>query len=133
MRNHLVESLCIGGLIGLVVLLVHVLTAAAAPQTQLLALLAAACLVACTQVAFTLWHERRSAAEGSPPADQATNFLRFRRNRRNPFFRELMSDWTGLDEHFADDERASLPARANAAGDQARTGVKHPPGRAKER
>ena len=132
MRNHLAESLCIGGLIGVAVLLIHVLTANAAPQIQLLALLAAACLVACCQIAFTIWYERRGIPSGSSPDDQATNFLRFRRNRRNPFFRELTSDWTGLDEHFADDRAAGAP-RARAAGDQARTPAKHPQSHTKER
>src|SRR5690349_19552778 len=83
MRNHLAESLCIGGLIGLAVLLVHLLTANAAPQIQLLALLAAACLIACSQIAFTIWYERRGIPSGSLPDDQVTHFLRFRRNRRN--------------------------------------------------
>src|SRR5215212_1840544 len=104
MRNDLVESLWIGGCIGLVVLVVLMLTANATPQVQLLALLAAAAVIACCQIVFTIWRERRGIPTGVPPTDQAPNFLRLRRNRRNPFFRELTGDWTGLDEHFADDD-----------------------------
>jgi hypothetical protein len=109
MRNDLVESLWIGGCIGLVVLAIHALTASAAPQVQLMALLAAALLVACCQIAFTIWRERRGIPSGTPPPEQEPNILRLRRNRRNPFFRELTSDWTGLDEHLADDDQAAGP------------------------
>jgi hypothetical protein len=109
MRNDLIESLWIGGCIGLAVLAVHLLTASAAPQVQLVALLAAAFLIACCQIAFTIWRERRGIPSGAPPAEQEPNVLRLRRNRRNPFFRELTSDWTGLDEHLADDDQAAGP------------------------
>ena len=67
MRNDLVESLCIGGCIALVVLFVHVLTVDATPQIQLLALLLAAIVVACGQVVFTRWRQRRGIPPGSPP------------------------------------------------------------------
>jgi hypothetical protein len=109
MRNELVESLWIGACIGLAVLVVHALTANTTPQVQLLALLAAAILVACCQIAFTIWRERRGIPSGAPPTDHTPQFLRNRRNRRNPFFRELTSDWTGLDEHLADDDQATGP------------------------
>jgi hypothetical protein len=66
-------------------------------------------LVACCQIAFTIWRERRGIPSGTPPDDHPPNFLRLRRNRRNPFFRELTSDWTGLDEHLADDDSVSGP------------------------
>lgn len=117
MRNDLVESLWIGGCIGLVVLAVHALTANATPQIQLLALLAAAVVIACCQIVFTIWRERRGIPSGSPPADHAPNVLRLRRNRRNPFFRELTSDWTGLDEHLADDDSAARPSRTGRPED----------------
>jgi hypothetical protein len=109
MRNDLVESLWIGGCIGVVVLVVHAFTADARPQIQLLALLAAAILVAGCQIVFTIWRERRGISSGTPPDDQAPNFLRLRRNRRNPFFRELTSDWTGLDENRANDDQPAAP------------------------
>ena len=107
MRNDLVESIWIGGCIGAAVLAVHVFTADAAPQVQLIALLAAAFLVACCQIGLTIWRERRGIPAGAPPAEQEPNVLRLRRNQRNPFFRELASDWTGLDEHLADDQPAA--------------------------
>ena len=118
MRNDLVESLWIGGCIGLVVLAVHALTANASPQVQLLALLAAAVLVACCQIAFTIWRERRGIPSGTPPDDQTPNFLRLRRNRRNPFFRELTSDWTGLDEHLADENQTTGPTNQRTDEDR---------------
>ena len=118
MRNDFVESLWIGGCIGLVVLVVHAFTASATPQVQLLALLVAAVVIACCQIVFTIWRERRGIPSGAPPTDQAPNVLRLRRNRRNPFFRELTSDWTGLDEHLADDDSAAHPSRAGRSEDQ---------------
>jgi hypothetical protein len=105
MRNDLVESLWIGGGIGLLILAIHALTTGAPPQAQLLALLAAAILIACAQIGVTIWRQRRGDRTGSPPAAIPPGFARLRRSRRNPFFRELTSDWTGLDEHLADDER----------------------------
>ena len=117
MRSDLVESLCIGGCIALTVLVVHAFTADARPQIQVLALLAAAVVVAGGQVVFTRWRQRRGIPPGNQPADQTSSFLRLRRNRRNPFFRELTSDWTGLDEHLPDDERATGAARTSRSGD----------------
>jgi hypothetical protein len=112
-------------------MLVHLLTANAAPQLQLLALLAAAILIACSQVAFTIWRQRRGIPPGSPSTDQLTSFLRFRRNQRNPFFRELTSDWIGLDEHFADDQSVGATG-VSVAAESERLSGKHSHGQSKE-
>lgn len=113
MRNDLVESLWIGGGIGLLILAIHALTSGAPPQAQLLALLAAALLIACAQIGVTIWRQRHGDRTGGPPAATPPGFTRLRRGRRNPFFRELTSDWTGLDEHLPDDDRAK-PASSPA-------------------
>jgi hypothetical protein len=117
MRNDLIESLWIGGCIGFAVLAVHMFTANAAPQVQLMALLAAALVVACCQIAFTIWRERRGIPSGNSPAEQEPNVWRLRRNRRNPFFRELTSDWTGLDDHLAGEDQSAGPATPRSGED----------------
>ena len=119
MRNDLIESICIGGCIGLVVLAIHALTSNAGPQTQLLALLVAAILIVCGQLVFTIWRRRRGAALLDQPHHQAPNLLQIRRNRRNPFFRELTSDWTGLDERFLEPgaDGSTPPARPSDHSD----------------
>jgi hypothetical protein len=114
MRNDLIESICIGGCIGLAIVLMHLLTSGAGPQVQLLALLAAAIAIAAGQVLLSSWRNRQGAAPRSQPSEQAPSISRLRRNRRNPFFRELTHDWTGLDEYAADDDAAAGPGRSPA-------------------
>lgn len=104
MRNDLIESVCIGGCIGILIFAVHMLTASAAPQIRLLALLIAAIVIAACQLGLTIWRERRGHTANDSPAEPEPSLSRLRRNRRNPFFRELTSDWTGLDEPRAEPE-----------------------------
>ena len=98
MRNSLLESLIVGCGIALGVMLVHTLTQGAPATTQLLALLAAGIVLFCIQLGLAL---RRPRRDGAPTEQQAgvEHRLLSRRGRRNPFFRELTHDWTGLDEH----------------------------------
>ncbi|HEU5102690.1 MAG TPA: hypothetical protein VFU22_26880 [Roseiflexaceae bacterium] len=98
MRNSLLESLMVGCGIALGVMLVHTLTQGAPATTQLLALLAAGIVLFCIQLGLAL---RRPRRDGAPPKQQAgaEYHLLSRRGRRNPFFRELTHDWTGLDEY----------------------------------
>ena len=102
MRNSPIESLVIGCCIALGVLLVHALTQGAPVMTQLLALLTAAVVLFCIQLALAV----RRARRGSPPPEdqdepqQRSRPLRYR--RRNPFARELTDDWTGLEDHSAE-------------------------------
>jgi len=114
MRNDLIESLCIGGCIGLAIVVMHALTSGAAPPVQLLALLAAAILIAAGQVLFSAWRNRQGTAPRSQPSEYAPSLPRLRRNRRNPFFRELTRDWTGLDEYAADDDAIAGSSKAPA-------------------
>lgn len=118
MRNDLVESLGIGGGIGLLILAIHALTTGAPPQAQLLALLAAALLIACAQIGVTIWRQRHGDRTGSPPAVTPPGFARLRRSQRNLFFRELTSDWTGLDERQPDDERTKPPSPPTTPADE---------------
>jgi hypothetical protein len=102
MRNSLIESLVVGGGIALGVLLVHTLTQGAPVTTQLLALLGVGIVLFCAQLALIL---RRARRTGQPPEQQdelAQRPILSRRGRRNPFFRELTHDWTGLDDHLAE-------------------------------
>jgi hypothetical protein len=95
MRKDLIDSLLLGGAIALVALALHALTDEAAPHYQLLALALAAVLLFAIQLGLAR-HRARSAAR---PADEsADEEPPFKHNPRNPFFRELTSDWTGLDE-----------------------------------
>ncbi len=122
MRNDLIESLCIGGCIGLAIVVTHVLTNSAAPQVQLLVLLAAAIVIAVGQLLLSSWRNRQGAAPHSEPSEHAPNTFRLRRNRRNPFFRELTRDWTGLDEYAASDDVTAGTAKAppDLGGERAR-------------
>jgi hypothetical protein len=107
MRNSLIESVMVGGSIALGVLLIHTLTQGAPAATQLLALLAVGVVLFGMQLVLTLRRTRRS---GPPPEEQARPQQRsaLRRGRRNPFFRELTQDWTGLDEHLAERSAAEI-------------------------
>src|SRR5690349_17839877 len=98
MRNDLIESFWIGGAIGVAVLLMHLFTTGAAPQVQLIALLAAALMIAAAQLLLSSWRQRQGTTLRSQSGDHAPNIAQLRR-RRNPFFRELARDWTGLDEY----------------------------------
>jgi hypothetical protein len=99
MRNNLVESAVIGSSIAFGVLAIHALTDSTAAQLQLMALVLAGIALFCVQLAFTIRRIRKSdaRAEEQPEAEHPA---RLRRSRRNPFFRELTQDWTGLEEHI---------------------------------
>jgi hypothetical protein len=122
MRNDLIEGLCIGGCIGLAIVVMHALTSSAAPQVQLLVLLAAAVVIAAGQVLFSSWRNRQGTAPRSQASEPAPSMSRLRRNRRNPFFRELTRDWTGLDEYAADDDAIAGSAKAPAEPNGERAG-----------
>jgi hypothetical protein len=96
MRNDVVESLAIGGSIGLLALLIHAWTDAAGLERQLLALLIAGLALAALQLA---WGYRRARRAGPPPEQHAQ---RDGHGPHNPFFRELTSDWTGLEDSPAE-------------------------------
>ncbi|HJZ47289.1 MAG TPA: hypothetical protein VKE41_08995 [Roseiflexaceae bacterium] len=106
MRNSLIESLVLGCGIVLGVLLVQALAEGAPAMTQLLALLGVGVVLFCIQLVLTL---RRRRSNDVPPEHEAGQqpVALLRRGRRNPFFRELTHDWTGLDDHPAEREAAS--------------------------
>ena len=98
MRNSPIESLLIGCGIALGVVLVHALTQGEPAMIQLLALLIAAVVLFCIQLALAL---RRAGRGDQPQQDQPQQPSRLlRRRRRNPFVRELTHDWIGLEEHM---------------------------------
>ena len=93
MRNDLIESVLIGGSVGLLAIIIHIWTDAAATATQVLALLAAGFGLAGFQLALAYRRSRRPgrAPDGPGSSDQPPA-------RRNQFMRELTSDWTGLED-----------------------------------
>jgi hypothetical protein len=99
MRNSLIESLVIGCGIALGVLLVDTLTQGAPAMTQLLALLIAGVVLFCVQLALVFRRAGRLPTEQDKPQPPSRPL---RRRRRNPFARELTTDWTGLEDHSAE-------------------------------
>jgi hypothetical protein len=120
MRYDLIDSLLLGGTIGFVALALHMLTDGAPPHYQLLALVLAGAALFAVQIALALRRSRQSgrgsdeAAEHEPP--------RLRHNRRNPFYRELTSDWTGLDEYPPAPERPAPRPDTGSSGDRSVNG-----------
>jgi hypothetical protein len=114
MRSDIVDSLLIGCTIGFAALAIHALTDGAAPHYQLLALVVAGAGLFAAQLALALrrTRQRQQASDESAEHDGATP----RHNRRNPFFRELTSDWTGLDDRPPTDPSPE-PARSGNIGD----------------
>jgi hypothetical protein len=102
MRNSLLESLVVGCGIALGTLVIGALTHGAPVATQLLALLAAGLVLFCMQLALTLHRARRAGQPPEQSAGPAPRRLLLRRSQRNPFFRELTDDWTGLDDHLSE-------------------------------
>jgi len=102
MRNSVIESLMVGCGIALGVLLIHTLTQGAPATTQLLALLAAGIVLFCVQLGLALHRSRHDRPPPEEHAGLAQRPMLSRRSRRNPFFRELTHDWTGLDDHPAE-------------------------------
>jgi hypothetical protein len=109
MRNNFVESAVIGGSIAFGVLAIHALTDSTPAQLQLMALVLAGIALFCVQLAFTIRRIRQSNAR-SQEQPEAELPARLRPDRRNPFFRELTHDWTGLEEHTL--HRASRRAQS---------------------
>ena len=115
MRRDLFDSLLIGASIGFIALAIHALTDGSAPHYQLLALTLAGAALFGVHLALAL--RRRQQARGRKetvehehePAPEA-----FLRDRRNPFFRELTRDWTGLDDYPSTDTPPRDDANANA-------------------
>jgi hypothetical protein len=108
MRYDLIDSLLIGGSIGLIVLAIRALTDGASSQLKLLALLAAGGALFCVQLALLIRRRRRAGRPAEDQAEAERRPARMRRDRRNPFFRELTQDWTGLDEHIAERNTTDL-------------------------
>jgi hypothetical protein len=117
MRNDLIESLVIGGSIGFVVLAIHALTDGAPAQLRLLALLVAGIGLFCAQLALGIRRTRRSGAPHEEQPQQAPAPLQRAGRRRNPFFRELTHDWTGLDEHIVDRSATDSAPLVDQLGD----------------
>jgi hypothetical protein len=109
MRSSIIESVMVGCGIALGVMLVHTLTQGAPATTQLLALLVAGIVLFCIQLGLALRRSRRDGSRFDEQAGLEQPPLLSRRARRNPFFRELTHDWTGLDDH---------PAERGSAGPQ---------------
>ena len=105
MHKDLIDNLVIGAGIAFVVLAIHALTDSASAQLQLLALILAGIALFCVQLALTLRRARRTDPPREEPAEPEQRPSRPRAGRRNPFFRELTHDWTGLDEHSVDSAR----------------------------
>lgn len=121
MRRDLFDSLLIGVSIGFIALAIHALTDGSAPHYQLLALTLAGAVLFGIHLALALRRRQqaRSQKETVEPEHAPETFLR---DRRNPFFRELTRDWTGLDEY---------PSAEKPPGDAANTSthdIRQPPG-----
>ena len=110
MRNTITESLIVGGAVGLLALAIHRWTDASSPGTRLLVLLLAALGLGLLQLGLLLFRSRRRGAAPPGEPDQPPSWPQ--NGRRNPFARELTSDWTGLEESPA--EPAARPARSPA-------------------
>ena len=98
MSRDLFDSLLIGVSIGFIALAIHALTDGSAPQYQLLALTLAGAALFAIHLTMALRRRRQSQAQ-KETAEQAQAPEMYLRDRRNPFFRELTRDWTGLDEY----------------------------------
>jgi hypothetical protein len=114
MRKDLINSLLVGGAIGFIAIGLHVVTAAASPAYRLLALAVAGLVLFAVHLAIALRRGRQARHD----ADDGEHEAGARHNPRNPFFRELTSDWTGLDEHPAG-EQPPNGAEATAADTRA--------------
>jgi hypothetical protein len=111
MRKDLINSLLIGGTIGLVALAIHAVTDNAAPHYQLLALVLAGAALFAVHLVLAL--RRKARAETDDGREQEAASLRH--DPRNPFFRELTKDWTGLDDYPVDDHAPQNGSDAPAA------------------
>ena len=105
MRDDFLESVLIGASAALLAFAVHAWTSGSAMLAQALALLAAGVALVVLQLFFSARRNRRQRPP--TPDEQAPGALG--PPRQNLFFRELNSDWTGLD--------APQPARDNVAAD----------------
>ncbi|KPV49163.1 hypothetical protein SE17_34190, partial [Kouleothrix aurantiaca] len=93
MRDDAIESVLIGTSAALLALAVHAWTVNSKGSMQALALLLAGVVLVGVQLFFSA---RRNRQNRPPDADdQVTGALA--PPRQNLFFRELNSDWTGLD------------------------------------
>lgn len=111
MRNDLIESLALGAAIGLAAVGVHRWAEAAPPLTRWLALLLVGLLLAAVQGWLIIRRSRPNSPRSSIDVDQTPALSQH--DRRNPFFRELTSDWVGLDDD---------PATPHAGQDDKMTG-----------
>jgi hypothetical protein len=102
MLKDVINSLLIGGIIGFVALAIHALTDTAAPHYQLLALALAGVVLFAVHLTLGLRRSGKSRADADDGREHEGAALR--PDRRNPFFRELTKDWTGLDDYPVDDK-----------------------------
>jgi len=109
MRKDLINSLLVGMSIGLIALGIHALTDSSAPHYQLLALALSGLTLFALHLALGLRRARQARDRVDNEADHEPET--FLRDRRNPFFRELTRDWTGLDEHST--THPALPERSS--------------------
>ncbi len=109
MRNDLIDSLLIGGGIGFVALALHMLTDGSAPLLQLVALVLAAIALFCLQIVLTVRRSPRTGGSAEEPSEAEQRVSAPRHSRRNPFFRELAHDWTGLDERGPEQQADPVP------------------------
>ena len=98
MKYDLADSLLVGGSIGFIALAIHALTGAAQPGVQLLALTLAGAALFGVQLALFVRRARQPGSAQDEQSDPEQTLAHLRHNRRNPFFRELTSDWTGLED-----------------------------------
>jgi hypothetical protein len=101
MYNDMPEGLIIGATIGLVVVAIRILLAGAS-LGQALALVLAGLLLCVAQVVLSLRHARRATR---PSAPQPGSSRARRLSRHNPFAQELTHNWTGLDDHLAEENQ----------------------------
>ncbi|MBK9715678.1 MAG: hypothetical protein IPO81_31015 [Kouleothrix sp.] len=116
MKYDLADSLLVGGSIGFIALAIHALTGAAQPGVQLLALTLAGAALFGVQLALFVRRARQPGSAQDEQSDPEQTLAHLRHNRRNPFFRELTSDWTGLDDRSSAEQPASAEDAAPLDG-----------------
>jgi hypothetical protein len=104
MHDDLIEGLIIGTTIGLVVFAIRVIFVGTASMVLLLALALAGLALCAVQILLSRRRARQSVRRPRERPEPTHPLPRRRLSRHNPFAQELTHNWTGLNDHLADQD-----------------------------